>query len=114
MGFPTSTQAEYLSMGFPTSTQAEYLSMVRCKIYLYTGYFVICSDLYTGGMKLKNLTSTQVERSFEKWRSVSFTDAVVHCPDFGSKSKVYRSRPSPIICGRQQGVQDVGLSSILF
>ncbi|GFV92414.1 hypothetical protein TNCV_3950241 [Trichonephila clavipes] len=32
---------------------------------------------------------------FEKWRSVSFTDAVVHCPDFGSKSKFYRSRPSP-------------------
>ncbi|GFU94478.1 hypothetical protein TNCV_2644641 [Trichonephila clavipes] len=39
----------------------------------------------------------------EKWRSVSFTDAAVHCPDFGSKSKFYRSRPSPIICGRQQG-----------
>ncbi|GFW87309.1 hypothetical protein TNCV_4514941 [Trichonephila clavipes] len=75
-------------MGFPTSTQAEYLSMVRCKIplhrlfcylfrplhrrneveksNLYTGYFVICSDLYTGGMKLKNPTSTQVERSFRK------------------------------------------------
>ncbi|GFX24471.1 hypothetical protein TNCV_992861 [Trichonephila clavipes] len=54
---------------------------------------------------------------FEKWRSVSFTDAVVHCPDFGSKSKVYRSLDpgrAPIICGRQQGVQDVGLSSILF
>ncbi|GFW19820.1 hypothetical protein TNCV_3561231 [Trichonephila clavipes] len=31
----------------------------------------------------------------EKWRSVSFTDAVVHCPDFGSKSKFCRSRPSP-------------------
>ncbi|GFW01995.1 hypothetical protein TNCV_1148751 [Trichonephila clavipes] len=31
----------------------------------------------------------------KKWRSVSFTDAFVHCPDFGSKSKFYRSRPSP-------------------
>ncbi|GFX56695.1 hypothetical protein TNCV_494431 [Trichonephila clavipes] len=79
-------------MGFPTSTQAEYCRWFVAK-YLYTGYFVICSDLYTGGMKLKNLTSTQVERSFEKWRSVSFTDAVVHCPDFGSKSKFCRSGP---------------------
>ncbi|GFW10983.1 hypothetical protein TNCV_4459581 [Trichonephila clavipes] len=31
----------------------------------------------------------------KKWQSVSFTDAFVHCPDFGSKSKFYRSRPSP-------------------
>ncbi|GFW17574.1 a disintegrin and metalloproteinase with thrombospondin motifs 7 [Trichonephila clavipes] len=30
----------------------------------------------------------------KKWRSVSFTDAFVHCPDFGSKSKFFRSRPS--------------------
>ncbi|GFV54944.1 uncharacterized protein TNCV_3144831 [Trichonephila clavipes] len=50
---------------------------------------------------LKNSTSTQVERRNEvfnlenEWRSVSLTDAFVHCPDFGSKSKFYRSRPSP-------------------
>ncbi|GFU58796.1 hypothetical protein TNCV_2331751 [Trichonephila clavipes] len=25
----------------------------------------------------------------KKWRSVSFTDAFVHCPDFGSKSKFF-------------------------
>ncbi|GFW38073.1 hypothetical protein TNCV_835131 [Trichonephila clavipes] len=35
-------------MGFPTSTQAEYLSMG--------------SNLYTGGMKLKNSTSTQLKK----------------------------------------------------
>ncbi|GFV31306.1 hypothetical protein TNCV_2566211 [Trichonephila clavipes] len=60
---------------------------------LYTGGFIHTElvPTSTGGMKLKNSTSTQVERSFRKWRSVSFTDAVVHCPDFGSKSKVYRS-----------------------
>ncbi|GFU74430.1 hypothetical protein TNCV_2656601 [Trichonephila clavipes] len=81
---------------------------------LHRLFFVICSDLYTGGMKLKNLTSTRLNEVSEKWRSVSFTDAVVHCPDFGSKSKVYRSRPSPHNLWRQQGVQDVGLSSILF
>ncbi|GFW57723.1 RNase H domain-containing protein [Trichonephila clavipes] len=31
----------------------------------------------------------------KKWRSVSFTDAFVHGPDFGSKSKFYQSRSNP-------------------
>ncbi|GFV17969.1 hypothetical protein TNCV_4715261 [Trichonephila clavipes] len=86
------------------------------KYNLYTGYFVICSDLYTGWNEVENSTSTQVERSFRKNDGASPSrDAVVHCPDFGSKSKVYRyPGRAPIICGRQQGVQDVGLSSILF
>ncbi|GFY11827.1 mariner Mos1 transposase [Trichonephila clavipes] len=65
-------------------------------------------------MKLKNSTSTQVERSFRKWRSVSFTDAVVHCPDFGSKSKFYRSRPSPHNLWETTRVQYVSLSYGLF
>ncbi|GFV11518.1 hypothetical protein TNCV_975101 [Trichonephila clavipes] len=53
-------------------------------------------------MKLKNQPLHRLNEVSEKWRSVSFTDAVVHCPDFGSKSKFCRSRPNPIICGRQQ------------
>ncbi|GFX37917.1 hypothetical protein TNCV_3835181 [Trichonephila clavipes] len=31
----------------------------------------------------------------KKWRSVSFTDAFVHCPDFGSKSKFFDPGRTP-------------------
>ncbi|GFW46855.1 hypothetical protein TNCV_2982111 [Trichonephila clavipes] len=89
---PTSTQAEYLSM-VPTSTQAEFSRWIQ----------------------MKNATSTQVERSFRKMAERLLHGRCCSLSDFGSKSKVYRyPGRAPIICGRQQGVQDVGLSSILF
>ncbi|GFT83023.1 hypothetical protein TNCV_4801 [Trichonephila clavipes] len=79
--------------------------------------------LYTGGVFTKNSTaSTQVERSLKiqplhrlnevskKWRSVSFTEAsLVHCPNFGSNRNFIDPGRTPIICGRQQGVQDICL-----
>ncbi|GFU89173.1 hypothetical protein TNCV_2896211 [Trichonephila clavipes] len=87
--------------------------------YLFSGSFVARTYDVSNeeNFDSTDFTSPQVERSFRKWRSVSFTDAVVHCPDFGSKSKVYRSLDrgrAPIICGRQQGVQDVGLLLFYF
>ncbi|GFU87688.1 hypothetical protein TNCV_596921 [Trichonephila clavipes] len=52
--------------------------------------------LYTGGVfMLSSKPLHRLNESFREWRSVSFTDAVVHCPDFGSKSKFYRSRAEP-------------------
>ncbi|GFX77666.1 hypothetical protein TNCV_1105831 [Trichonephila clavipes] len=82
-------------MGFPTSTQAEYLSMVRCKIPLHRLFCYLFRPLHRRNEVEKIQLLHRLNEVSVKWRSVSFTDAVVHCPDFGSKSKVSLSRPSP-------------------
>ncbi|GFX30710.1 hypothetical protein TNCV_4966231 [Trichonephila clavipes] len=75
-------------MGFPTLHRRKYFAL-RFAVKQFTQViFVICSGPLHRRNEVENPTSTQVERSFRKWRSVSFTDAVVHCPDFGSKIEI--------------------------
>ncbi|GFU67573.1 hypothetical protein TNCV_1643221 [Trichonephila clavipes] len=67
-------------------------------------------------MKLKNSTPTQVERSFRKMAERLLRGRCCSLSRLWFKIESLSIDPgrAPIICGRQQGVQDVGLSSILF
>ncbi|GFY00211.1 hypothetical protein TNCV_4664631 [Trichonephila clavipes] len=96
------------------SSQAEYLGFDE-KYNLYTGYFIQqFQPLHKRNFHAEFKPLHRLNEVSKKWRSVSFTDAFVHCPDFGSNRNFIDRGIAPIICGRHQGVQDVCLSSILF
>ncbi|GFU82134.1 hypothetical protein TNCV_4957591 [Trichonephila clavipes] len=121
-------QAEYLGSMVPTSTQVERKFPKKWRrVFLHGRLFVHCPNfdqnrnffdpgLYTGGvfMLSSNLYTGWNEAS-KNGGAISFTDAFVHCPDFGSKSKFYRSRPSSYkSCGDNKGSKTFVFFHIYF
>ncbi|GFT24193.1 hypothetical protein TNCV_2064331 [Trichonephila clavipes] len=91
----------------PTSTQAErsFRKMAACLLHGRLFFFTVQTLIKIEIFRSRPLHRRSIHAEFKplhrlnevskNWRSVSFTDAFVHCPDFGSKSKFHRSRPSP-------------------
>ncbi|GFU66379.1 hypothetical protein TNCV_2551281 [Trichonephila clavipes] len=104
--FPTSTQAEFSTMGsnlytggtkFPKNGGASppRTAFVHVPNFDQNRNLFQSRPLHRRSIHAEFKPLHRLNEVSKKWRSVSFTDAFVHCSDFGSKSKFYRSRPSP-------------------
>ncbi|GFV34395.1 hypothetical protein TNCV_1776841 [Trichonephila clavipes] len=122
---PTSTQAEYLSM-VPTSTQAErsFRKMAARLLHgrlLFTFQTLIKIEIFFQSRPLHRRSIHAEFKPLHRLNEVSNGGAspsrtlFVHCPDFGSKSKFYRSRPSPHnLWGDNKGSKTFVLLHIYF